>query len=59
MSVMNCSHMFQLGYSSSQMPVSIHVAKPSLSHRSSHQSIVTRLPNHWWASSWMTTSATR
>ena len=28
---------------------SIQVAKPSLSHRSSHHAMVTRLPNHWWA----------
>mmetsp|Transcript_94997 Transcript_94997/g.284755 ORF Transcript_94997/g.284755 Transcript_94997/m.284755 type:complete len:258 (+) Transcript_94997:1953-2726(+) len=53
------SHIRQLGKSSAQIECSIHVAKPSLSHRSSHHSIVTRLPNHWCASSWMTTSATR
>src|SRR5476649_2933238 len=34
---------------------SIHEAKPSLSHRSSHQRIVTRSPNHWCAISCATT----
>ena len=29
-------------------------AKPSLRKRSFHQSMVTRLPNHMWASSWAT-----
>ncbi len=35
------------------------MAKASLSHKSSHHSMVTRFPNHWWASSWVITSATR
>ena len=35
--------------------VAIQVAKPSLSQRSSHHSIVTRSPNHWCASSCVTT----
>ena len=35
----------------------MNVANDSLSHRSSHQRIVTRSPNHMWASSWSTTSA--
>ena len=34
---------------------SIQLAKPSLSQRSSHQRIVTRLPNHWCAISWAAT----
>src|SRR6267154_735215 len=29
--------------------VSIQVANPSLSHRLSHQAVVTRSPNHWCA----------
>jgi len=35
------------------------VAKPSLSQRSVHQVMVTKLPNHWCASSCATTYATR
>ena len=35
------------------------VAKASLSQIPSHQLIVTRSPNHMWASSWAITSATR
>ena len=35
----------------------IHVANASLSQMSSHQTGVTRLPNHWWASSWEWTRA--
>jgi hypothetical protein len=34
-------------------------AKDSLSQRPLHQAMVTRLPNHWWASSWVTTVQTR
>ena len=30
----------------------MYSAKDSLSHRSSHQCIVTRSPNHMWAISW-------
>ena len=37
----------------------IHDAKPSLSHRSSHQRIVTRSPNHWCAISCAATEKTR
>ena len=33
------------------------LAKDSLSQVSSHQAIVTRSPNHWWASSWAQTLA--
>ena len=37
--------------------VAMNVAKLSLSHRSFHHLMVTRLPNHWWAISCETTSA--
>ena len=37
----------------------MNVAKASLSQIPFHQRIVTRSPNHMWASSWATTSATR
>ncbi len=37
---------------------SIQLANPSLSQRSFHQRMVTRLPNHWCASSCATTTAT-
>ena len=33
-------------------------AKPSFSHKSSHHSGVTKLPNHWWANSWEITALT-
>ena len=36
----------------------INEAKPSLSQRWVHHSIVTKLPNHWCASSWPTIKAT-
>ena len=42
---------------SSRARKDMKVANDSLSHRSSHQRIVTRSPNHMWASSWSTTSA--
>ena len=35
------------------------VAKASLSQMPSHQAMVTRSPNHMWASSWFMTMATR
>src|SRR5438132_2977386 len=35
------------------------VANDSFSHRSSHQRIVTRSPNHMWAISWRMVSARR
>jgi len=35
-----------------------YVANPSFNQRSVHHFMVTRLPNHWWASSWAITSAT-
>src|SRR5208337_3056367 len=36
----------------------IQVAKPSLSQMSSHHFMVTRSPNHWWATSCAMVSAT-
>ncbi len=51
--------MSQSGRQSATVRNSIQVANASLSHRSSHHCIVTRLPNHWWAISWATTSAMR
>ncbi len=36
----------------------MNVANASLSQMPFHQRIVTRSPNHMWASSWATTSAT-
>lgn len=41
-----------------QLICDTHVAKPSFSHKWVHHSIVTRLPNHWWASSCAITIAT-
>ena len=37
----------------------MNVAKASFNQMPFHQRIVTRSPNHMWASSWATTSATR
>jgi hypothetical protein len=37
----------------------MNVANASLSHSPFHHFMVTRSPNHMWASSWATTSATR
>ena len=45
------------GYAS-QAAISMNVANASLSQMPFHQRIVTRSPNHMWASSWATTSAT-
>jgi len=53
------SHTRQPGRQRSTILYAIQVAKASFSQRSSHQTMVTQLPNHWWASSWVTTSATR
>ena len=39
--------------------VDAHSAKDSLSHRSFHHFMVTRLPNHMWASSCRIVSARR
>jgi hypothetical protein len=49
--VVNCSHILYSGNSASVQKCSIQAAKPSLSHSPSHQDMVTRLPNHWCASS--------
>ena len=38
---------------------SMNVAKASLSQMPFHHFMVTRSPNHMWAISWLTTSATR
>ena len=37
----------------------MYSAKDSLSQRSFHQRMVTRSPNHMWASSWSTVMARR
>ena len=37
----------------------MNVANASFSHRPFHHFMVTRSPNHMWASSWLITSATR
>ena len=55
----NSSQTRHSGRQSSTTRKAIQVAKASLSQRSSHQVMVTRLPNHWWASSCVTTSAMR
>ena len=47
------------GRKASTQSVSMKVAKASLSQMPSHHPMVTRSPNHMWASSWATTSATR
>lgn len=44
--VLSISHS---GCSFAVVRASIQLAKPSLSHRSSHHAMVTRLPNHWCA----------
>ena len=40
------------GFHSISILSAIQVAKDSFSQTSSHHSIVTRSPNHWWAISW-------
>ena len=47
------------GRKASTQSVSMNVAKASLSQMPSHQLMVTRSPNHMWASSCAITSATR
>lgn len=37
--------------------IEVYVAKDSFSQRSFHHSMVTRSPNHMWASSWRIVSA--
>jgi hypothetical protein len=58
-SSVNDAHRCQSGRKSSTAASSMKVANASLSHRPFHHLIVTRSPNHMWASSWATTSATR
>ena len=50
-------HRFQSGRKASQAATSMNVAKASLSQMPFHHFMVTRSPNHMWASSWATTSA--
>ena len=47
------------GFHASTASISMNVAKASLSQIPFHHDIVTRSPNHMWATSWATTSATR
>ena len=47
----------QSGRNASTVSSAMNVAKASFSQMPFHQRIVTRLPNHWWASSCATTSA--
>ncbi len=47
------------GLNASTHSISMNVAKASFSQMPSHHRIVTRSPNHMWASSWAMTSATR
>ena len=55
----NCVHISQSGKSQSTALSPIHDAKLSLSHRSFHQAIVTRSPNHMCAISWEMMAAIR
>jgi hypothetical protein len=43
---------FQAGFQSSMALGPAQLAKASFSQMSSHQAVVTRSPNHWWATSW-------
>ena len=54
----NSTQRFQSGRYASVAFISMNVAKASLSQMPSHQPIVTRLPNHMWAISWLMTSVT-
>ena len=53
------SQRFHSGFHASTASSSMNVAKASLSQMPFHHSMVTRSPNHMWATSWATTSATR
>ena len=55
---LNVVHRSQSGRNASQQAISMNVAKASFSQIPFHQRIVTRSPNHMWATSWATTSAT-
>ena len=50
---------FHSGFHASTASISMNVANASLSQMPFHHSMVTRSPNHMWASSWATTSAMR
>jgi len=54
----NDPHRSQSGRSASTAMFAMNVAKASFSQMPFHHRIVTRSPNHMWASSWATTSAT-
>ena len=54
----NLSHTCQSGWSASTVSMAMKVAKASFSQMPFHQSMVTRSPNHMWASSWEMTLAT-
>ena len=53
----NVFHCSQSGRHASIVTRAMNVANASFSQMPFHQRIVTRLPNHWCASSWATTSA--
>ena len=53
------SQMRHSGFHAATTLYAIQVANDSFNQRSSHHCMVTQLPNHWWASSWVTTSAIR
>lgn len=53
--VQECGH-FEPSASARQA-MEVYVANDSLSQRSFHHSMVTRSPNHMWASSWRMVSA--
>ena len=48
----------QSGRKASVVSISMNVANASLSQMPFHQRMVTRSPNHMWASSWAITSTT-
>jgi hypothetical protein len=52
------THRSQSGRKASVVSISMNVAKASLSQMPFHQRMVTRSPNHMWASSWAITSTT-
>ena len=54
----NSVHRSQSGRKAAHAAISMNVAKASFNQIPFHQRIVTRSPNHMWASSWATTSAT-
>ena len=54
----NVVHRSHSGRKASVACISMKVAKASFSQMPFHQRMVTRFPNHMWASSWATTSVT-